>query len=252
MQEITGTHASDNVSEVTLLQSLSTQVIAVGIAVNGTTLDRLDIIDSNGTALDVNDPNDLDAILQGTNPITGQADGNVITGVNGGPGAIDLLSQDDDTTVTQIAFNGTTVNVHPVNGATINGEDGVLKIFANGSYTYTLSNGAIATNGAYHDQFVYTITDGDGDTSQATLTLNSELPEITVDVNVNNGVDSICVKEDGQGSVPVTASYNGGNGDEVMTLTLTGVQPTWVITAPGWVNQGGGTYTLTLPAGQTN
>jgi T1SS-143 domain-containing protein len=242
---------ADGSDEIAQLQNLS-NVIALGIGVNGTTLGRLDQIDTGGDAIDVQDPNDLDAALANTNPITGTADGNVITGQNGGPGAADTLSQDDDTTVTQIAYNGTTINVHPVTGANIEGLHGTLHINADGSYTYTLSHPQAPVNNAYTDVFTYTVTDGDGDTSAATLTLQAQVPPTSVDVVVNGGVDTVCIPEDGQGVVPVHATYAGGDGDEIMTLTLTGVNPTWVITAPGWQNQGGGTYTLTLPAGQHN
>ncbi len=100
------------------------------------------------------------------------------------------------------------------------------------------------------DQFVYTLTDGDGDTSVATLDLTS-LPGIHVDLTVNNNADAAYIKEDSQAVVPVSAVTTGGDGNEVMTLKVTGVNSTWNVTAPGWVNNGNGTYTLTLAAGQT-
>jgi T1SS-143 domain-containing protein len=251
MNQITG---SDGSNEVALLQGLSTEVIAVGIGVSAITLGRLDIIDSNGDAIDVQDPNDLDAALQGTNPITGSADGNVISGLNGGAGAADYISKDADTTVTKVAFNGNVVNVHPVTGADIDGANGKLHINADGSYTYTLHGNAVAVNGIISDSFTYTLTDGDGDTSNATLSLHGDVNcgcDIGVDLKVNNGVDDVIVKEDGQVGVPVVANVLGGDGDEILTLVLTGVAANWVVTAPGWTNNGGGMFTLTLPAGQT-
>jgi T1SS-143 domain-containing protein len=101
------------------------------------------------------------------------------------------------------------------------------------------------------DVFTYTIADNDGDTSNATLTLDCA-PLVEASVIVNNGANSICIKEDTQSSVPVFANYTGGDGDEVMTLTLTGVKPDWTVTAPaGWNNLGGGVYAITLAVGQS-
>ena len=60
MDQITGTDGSD---EIALLQSLSTEVIGVGIGVNTTTLARIGEIDSDGQALNVQTGSDLDAAL---------------------------------------------------------------------------------------------------------------------------------------------------------------------------------------------
>ncbi len=137
MGQITG---SDGTNEVATLKGLSTEVIGVGIGVDAATIARLNVIDSNGSALDVQNPADLDAALQSTNPLVGIATGNVITGLNGGgSGAIDDLSNDVPNLLTKISFGATSVNI-PANGtaATINGTYGTLEIKANGEYTYTL------------------------------------------------------------------------------------------------------------------
>jgi T1SS-143 domain-containing protein len=105
--------------------------------------------------------------------------------------------------------------------------------------------------GCGEDQFTYTLQDRDGDTSTATVDFVCT-PDTSVDIIVNNGADKICIKEDGQGTVPVSAMYQGGDGDEVLTLKVTGIDTTWTVTAPGWTNNGGGVYTLTLAAGQQN
>ena len=116
--------------------------------------------------------------------------GNVITGLNGGAGAADHLSQDDLNTITKVTFGGTTVNVPTTGTATINGANGTLVIKADGSYTYTLNASA---HGDTTDQFTYTLKDGDGDSSTATLTLNSDgVPEIC---DPNAGNDSRTVDE---------------------------------------------------------
>ena len=74
--------------------------------------------------------------------LAGGADGNVVTGVNGGPGAADTGSQDSPSLVTSVTFGSTTVTVPTVGSATINGDQGVLTINSDGSYTYTLTNPA--------------------------------------------------------------------------------------------------------------
>ncbi len=78
--EITGTDGSD---EVGYLQSIG-RVIGVGIDL-GTDIDNLNVIDSNGAAIDVQNPQDLSAVLQSNNPIIqlGDVGGDTI---NGGAG----------------------------------------------------------------------------------------------------------------------------------------------------------------------
>lgn len=76
-----------------------------------------------------------------TNPATG----NVITGLNGGPGAKDDLSQDVANKVVKVSFDGKTVDVPATGTATIEGNNGVLRIAADGSYTYTAKPGSSST-----------------------------------------------------------------------------------------------------------
>jgi T1SS-143 domain-containing protein len=73
--------------------------------------------------------------------VTNTASGNVITGLNGGPGAADDLSNDTFDTgaanhVTQISFNGNIVNVPASGTVSIDGDYGTLTIAADGTYTY--------------------------------------------------------------------------------------------------------------------
>ncbi len=158
----------------------------------------------------------------------------------------DIVGQDTPGKVTKVTFNGTSYDVPATGQATINGAYGTLKIAANGAYSYTAKSNV--ADGV--DNFKYTLSDRDGDTDTAKLSVCVEEAPVKVDLCVNNNVDDVCVKEDKSVSVPVTASFTGGSGNEVMTLTLTGVTTGWVITGAGWVNAGGGIYTLTLPAGQ--
>ncbi|MCB9983575.1 MAG: VWA domain-containing protein [Rhodospirillales bacterium] len=221
--EITGTSVTtsdgtfgDNSDEVGTLQSLSKEVIGVGIGVSATTLARLAVIDSDGVALDVQDPNDLDAALQGTNPLKGIATGNVITGLNGGTGAADDLSEDIENTVIKVAFKGVEVVVDPVTGAMIDGDYGTLEIFADGSYTYTLTNGKITND--IVEQFVYTLKDYDDDGSEATLTLKGNVPldigteTLVVDESDLNPTDTDSGVVTGNFAPGVTVDYDSDGG----------------------------------------
>ena len=66
--EITG--VSDGTNEVAQIQALSDEVIGVGIALNEAEIFTLDLIDSNGDAINVDNPQDLNATFQAINPIT--------------------------------------------------------------------------------------------------------------------------------------------------------------------------------------
>jgi T1SS-143 domain-containing protein len=236
--EITG---SDGTNEIAILQGLSTEVIGVGIGVNSTTLNILDIIDSDGNALDVQDPNDLNAAFQGTIPLSGSTSGNVITGQNGGPGAGDDVGA-DGAVVTSVTFNGIVYAVHPVNGVTIQGLNGTLVMQANGSYTYALDRDATPVNGVIRDQFSYTLTDGDGDRSTGTLTLQAQVitpppaPDV-VDVHsidvidhpilVAHGVDHYHGEHDGEviyglpyQTQPVVKPVHSALSDDVVTRPI--------------------------------
>ena len=65
IDEITG---GDFTNEVGLIQSLSDEVISVGISV-GSNISRLDIIDSDGVTIELDDPTDLTAALADTSPL---------------------------------------------------------------------------------------------------------------------------------------------------------------------------------------
>ncbi|HEU4839130.1 MAG TPA: DUF5801 repeats-in-toxin domain-containing protein, partial [Micavibrio sp.] len=74
----------------------------------------------------------------------GTATGNVVTGLNGGPGAADHLSTDGWTNtdnsnkVVKIAFEGNEVDVPAAGTVSIDGQYGTLTIAADGSYSYKL------------------------------------------------------------------------------------------------------------------
>ncbi len=81
MNQIKGT---DGTNEIALIQSLSTEVIGVGINI-GSKISNINLIDSNGVALNIDDPLDLNAALAGSNPINkiNSVGGDELTGGDG-------------------------------------------------------------------------------------------------------------------------------------------------------------------------
>ncbi len=72
------------------------------------------------------------------NVADGGTSGDVITGLNGGPGAADDLSQDVDNLLTEISFGTNSVAVPSTGSTTIDGDFGTLEVYADGTYNYTL------------------------------------------------------------------------------------------------------------------
>ena len=64
--EITGSDGSD---EVSLLQSLNDAVIAVGIHLADENMENLHLIDSDGKALNIKDPSDMNFVFKDTSPL---------------------------------------------------------------------------------------------------------------------------------------------------------------------------------------
>ncbi len=98
MEEITGVDGSD---EVGMLQSLSDEVIGIGINI-GSDIANLNVIDSNGSALNIVDPSDLTLALAGTNPLNKlSAVGDDVIEGNAGDDIIfgDVLFTDDIATL---------------------------------------------------------------------------------------------------------------------------------------------------------
>ncbi len=99
---------------------------------------RINVLDDALVAFD--DVNNYDTAQGG-------ATGNVITGLNGGPGAADILSEDNgatetsDNDVVEVSFNGNVVIIPAGGSNTIEGDFGILEMFDNGEYTYTLKPG---------------------------------------------------------------------------------------------------------------
>ncbi|CAH5677806.1 BapA/Bap/LapF family large adhesin [Enterobacter cloacae] len=100
-------------------------------------------------------------------------DGNIFDGTNSA-GAMDQL-QSVDTRVTITGFDGTTTTLDPYTGSTlvnVTGHYGTLSIGADGHYTYTLNSGVSLSTITSKEVFNYTLTDANGNTDTATLTIN--------------------------------------------------------------------------------
>ena len=145
----------------------------------------------------------------------GTVNGNVITN--------DTMSK-DVTTLKSVTVNGVTTAVASTGETTVQGAFGVLKIQANGTYTYTADP---AKGGK--DTFTYTLVDRDGDTSSAKLDITTVqrpdgVPVIsgseTVIDETNytfgttvNGTYSFNYGTDGQGATgSITSAYVGAEG----------------------------------------
>ena len=61
----------DGTDEAAILKSLNDEVIGVGIQLSNTALGRIDLIDTDGTSVNITNPDDLTAVLKNSNPISG-------------------------------------------------------------------------------------------------------------------------------------------------------------------------------------
>ena len=128
-------------------------------------------------------------------------------------------------------------------GQPVSGKHGTLTLNENGTYTYQLNEGVDVPKGeTYTENFTYTITDKDGDTSEATLTItikgDENVPVVTVDTpepgDANIMVDEGKQPEHGgeghaqSGSGSFTVQLNGEDG--VITV---GGESGWKVTVTG-------------------
>ncbi|MFN3748846.1 MAG: beta strand repeat-containing protein [Sphingorhabdus sp.] len=109
--------------------------------------------------------NDTDSVAGGT---YGPESGNVLSGsgTTSGSAGADTLGADG---AAVSGFRAGSSGNFAAVGTTIAGQYGTLTLGANGSYTYVRNTN---TPGGVSDVFTYQITDGDGDASTATLTIN--------------------------------------------------------------------------------
>lgn len=168
----------NNPDDVLNLNFVVTATDADGDTVNGTI--KIAVKDDGPTADD--DWNNFD-----TN--AGTTSGNVVTGLNGGAGADDTLSKDGHNTVTKITFKGVDYPVPTSGEATVNGDYGVLKIKADGSYTYTLytgsgSGGGAGSDGTFSESLEFPTT-GDGGPKFDETSPNEGLKSDSLDISTS-------------------------------------------------------------------
>ncbi|RWL84226.1 MAG: hypothetical protein EOR67_12160, partial [Mesorhizobium sp.] len=123
--------------------------------------------------------------------------GNVITGVGEtDPATSADVKGADGASVTSAYGTGAPQDVtSAVTGTTIAGQYGTLTLYSDGHYTY---DRAANTPGGVSDVFHYTLTDGDGDQSNTTLTISigNSTPEISDLTPEANGGDVVVNEDD--------------------------------------------------------
>ena len=172
---------------------------------------------------------DIHTVAEGATAAATVTSGNLFSGSTNGDVADYLGADNTATPVSGISFNGAAKSV----GTLFASNYGSLTINADGSYTYSLDNSNAAVNALNGTQtltefFTYTITDADGGTSSATLTITingiNDAPvahndTAVVDENATLTVDVA----DGvilSGSAPSGIDRDADTGD---TLHVTGV-----------------------------
>ncbi|HEY0958673.1 MAG TPA: DUF5801 repeats-in-toxin domain-containing protein [Novosphingobium sp.] len=211
---------------------------------------RIGIVDDIPTAR-----NDTDTLPANTfTPATG----NVITavGTTSAPGSADTVGA-DAAAVTRIASNNVSANVDTTfdgsGNLVVAGQYGTLSIRADGSYSYQR---APNTPGGVNDVFTYTLTDGDGDASNATLTIaiGDSTPGITNLTPQAEGGDAIVDEDDlpngsdtSKESTTGTGTFTINSPDGVGSLVIDGhtVITNGVFAGQSWTTALGNTLTVT-------
>ena len=175
----------------------------------------------------------------------------------------DTLSQDGPNNVTEIAFGSTVVAVPGTGTVTIDGTFGTLEIAAEGSYTYTLLPNWRDFGNDPLDAFVYTLTDADGDSDTATLTIDAERTPFTpivvdpdalktdetnlaVAPEVVNGTISVDYGTDGTGSIAANGGFSFGGSALGGDLTSNGVPVVVTLVGNVYTGTAGGETIFTL------
>ena len=168
---------------------------------------KVDIVDDVPEAR-----NDWDSVTEQdpTDGVPVTTSGNVIEGTRGDGQTSEESGEDtegaDTATVTGIAFGDVSVTTPGENDSfTIKGEYGTLFINSNGSYEYVLDEHNTEVMGleygeTFEDIFTYTLTDKDGDSHKADLTItingiSNEIPEFNAEQVVVDEADLTATEE---------------------------------------------------------
>uniref|UniRef100_UPI003735E936 Ig-like domain-containing protein n=1 Tax=Shewanella maritima TaxID=2520507 RepID=UPI003735E936 len=180
------------------------------------------IIDVTDTAPDAND--DVDSVGFG-----GTAYGNVITGEGTDGSGVDNIGA-DDTELTSITIGDTIYDSFDANGnITVTTSEGIITINRNGSYSFVSTvpeqNGQTAPN----TLITYTLTDADGNSSQALLTMvQDSAPSINDDVATVNESGIAGGTTEGDGSNIVTGNLldnDEGISGSTVIMQVEGITP---------------------------
>jgi len=171
---------------------------------------------------------DTDSVAGGT---FGPESGNVLsgTGTTSGAAGADTLGADG---AAVSGFRAGASGSFAAVGTTIAGQYGTLTLGANGSYTYVRNPN---TPGGVSDVFTYQITDGDGDASTATLTINiGDAPNrITFIPEIGEGTEvreSHLPARDGE---PSGSQFDGNSESTSGTITFTSPDGVGSVTVSG-------------------
>ncbi|MEO7655342.1 MAG: hypothetical protein ABIS23_06640, partial [Sphingomicrobium sp.] len=240
-QEIAGDHGTLTITSI----NLDTGVIGYSYTATDNTTDGVDdfedftvvVTDDDGDvatgSLHINILDDEPIAEDDTDQTdnqTGQATGNVMTGVGttSGVAGADTVGA-DNATLTAVEGDGGSDNGFDADGnLVVDGAYGTLTIDAEGNYTYVLFGDA---PGGSVDVFTYTLTDGDGDPITATLTITNpdrqptagSNPVVQLDDDVLAGGNPGGTNDDPNSVNAVgTLSGSGGDGDLTFDLLTTG------------------------------
>ncbi len=181
---------------------------------------KIDIVDDAPTAN--SDTDDLDNV-------TLTATGNVITGTDTTSSGADIQGADTAKVIGASSTTGGDQSADTNGDTTVAGKYGVLTIAADGSYTYTRSDGKPLSD---TDTFTYTLEDADGDKSTATLTISINDRNVEInDLKSDTDGGDVSVDEDdlSDGSQPAPKDSTTAQGtftisapDGVKDLTIDG------------------------------
>ncbi len=175
-------------------------------------------VDDDGVAA----ADDIDSLETGDAGATFFASGNVVTGSGTTIPGIDETSADLPNVVSKVT-NYLAASITPDgDGEFIAGQYGKLKIEADGDYVYDFDEANIGkVPSGFEEVFTYTLTDKDGDSGIATLTIR--FPEANTPVaviGVGPNLDGL-FQEDVQDSIRFTVNPDGD--DTVVHVKITGL-----------------------------
>jgi VCBS repeat-containing protein len=183
---------------------------------------------------------DVNTIIEDNEGVSG----NVVQGTGTGLDGSDQLAMDGTYVV---SVNGLPVGDAASNAVIIPGLYGSLEISADGTYTYFLDNGNSTVQGlddseSLSDIFVYTLEDGDNDTSSTTLTIT---------INGQTDAPPTVVVEDVDGSLTVADNsvYEGSSAVITGTFTVSAEAGVAGLTVNGTSIIGASSSTPVLVAG---